>query len=407
MHNKESYSYLQDISHSHIIRDPLWKTIILNKELAPLISSPSMQRLHRIRQLGPTYLIYPSATHTRFAHSIGVYHIAKLIILNLLPQEYCPSLSITQVNAFLAAALLHDIGHFPYTHSLKELPLPDHELLSAEIIINELTPLLETQQIDPVLTAAIICPTRYKVTPEHQQAIKLFSQLLSGPMDPDKLDYLCRDAFFTGVPYGIQDIYFAITQIVVDKDKNIDFKSLMPIENILFSKYMMYRSVYWHKKVRSATAMIKSALFYSLENNDLAPQELLSLDDNQFIALYSKIDKPYMQLVASVQQGILFQEILKYDYNDNFEPLIMLKRRTLLEQEIASILQVPYIVIDIPEQISFEISSRHAPLLTLEQQTIQNFTTHIRNIRLFVPPNILPLSLSNINTIERKLLNIT
>ena len=156
--NKEIYYHLLDISNTKHIRDPLWNTIYLHTSLIPLLEHRAMQRLTNIKQLGPAYLVYPGTTHTRFVHSLGVYHIARLILLHLLLEPHFPHITLTQAKSFLAAALLHDIGHFPYTHSLKELPLPEHETLSASIIANDLAPLLSQEGISPTLTAAIISP---------------------------------------------------------------------------------------------------------------------------------------------------------------------------------------------------------------------------------------------------------
>jgi HD superfamily phosphohydrolase len=119
------------------VRDVLWGHIYLTPELAALTGSAPFMRLHRILQLGPVYRVYPGATHTRASHSIGVYHLGRRLLQHLTEQEDTPWISREGELSFLCACLLHDLGHFPYTHSLKELPLRSHESLTGEIILAE------------------------------------------------------------------------------------------------------------------------------------------------------------------------------------------------------------------------------------------------------------------------------
>ena len=382
--NIQAYNYLHNIALATKVRDPLWSTIHVLPPLSPLLYSTPMQRLTRIKQLGPTHLVYPSATHTRFAHSIGVYHLAKMILMHILLDPHCPSLSITEVLSFLAAALLHDIGHFPYTHSLKTLPLPEHEQLSAKIIMHTLAPLLSEHNIDPTLTAAIIDPdVTTNIKPQYNKSLILFQNLLSGVMDPDKLDYLCRDAFFSGVPYGIQDISYAIQHLYITSDYTIGSKSTLPLEHILFSKYLMYRSVYWHKKVRCATAMIKKALYHALTQGDLEAQQLTQLDDTQFFDTCIHIKTPYMELVSRVYNNELYNEVFIEDYDPKFEHLSALAIRSNYEKAIAKLLGLSLVVIDIPEHITFEVPKEGS--IIFPSHTIQRSIQSIRKVRIFAP----------------------
>jgi HD superfamily phosphohydrolase len=120
------------------IRDPLWKDILLSEELKRIYLTPAVQKLGRIKQLGPTFHLYPGAVHTRLDHSLGVYHISYTILTNLLRQALSRGeetiLSEEGMRTFLCAALLHDIGHFPFAHSLKELPLRSHEAIASSLI---------------------------------------------------------------------------------------------------------------------------------------------------------------------------------------------------------------------------------------------------------------------------------
>ena len=247
------------------IRDPIWKNIGLSEPLKRILSHERVQKLARIKQLGPTYLVYPGATHTRLNHSLGVFHLAKRIVEALLSFSACRDLSLEGVKAFLCASLLHDLGHFPYAHSLKELALTEHETLTGDIVLSrDLSGIIkERLRVDPKTVAAIVDLNR--PCPEDGE-LPFFRNLLSGVLDPDKLDYLTRDAFFCGIPYGVQDIDFIINRIKPHPARGIalDPQGLPAIENILFSKYLMYKSVYWHKTVRVATAMIKKAIILGL-----------------------------------------------------------------------------------------------------------------------------------------------
>ncbi len=346
------------------VRDPVWGTILLSPGLARLASSPALAALDGILQLGPAHLVYPGATHTRRAHSIGVCHAARRLVLALGEKDMIDFVSAEGVSAFLAAALCHDLGHFPFAHSLKELPLADHEKLTGRILAESgIAPFLKAAGADPQMTAAIVdedLPDR------GSREIRFFRGLLSGVLDPDKLDYLNRDAFFCGVPYGIQDSDYILRRVIIDgADRlGVDGRGIMSIEGVLFSKYLMYRSVYWHKSVRAATAMIKKALVLALAQGALTGPELYGLDDAGFFRLLSSRDFEAFSLARDVAQGRLFQPILDIP----FEPgrplhasLLDLGRRCLAEREIAGILtrnglacDELDIVIDIPEAVSFE-----------------------------------------------------
>ncbi len=346
------------------LRDPVWGTILLSPGLAALAACPALVKLDGILQLGPAHLVYPGATHTRRAHSIGVCHAARRLLLALGEKGMIDFVSREGAASFLAAALCHDLGHFPFAHSLKELPLADHETLTG-LAIREgrVRASVEASGADTEMAAAIVdadLPDR------GSREIRFFRGLLSGVLDPDKLDYLNRDAFFCGVPYGIQDSDFILRRVAVDgADRlGVDGRGIMSIEGILFSKYLMYRSVYWHKSVRAATAMIKKAVVLALNEGVLAGPELYGLDDAGFFHLLASRDYSPFSLARDVREGRLFQAVLDIP----FEPakpahaaLLDLERRCRVEAEIAALLALKGrasgsldVVIDIPEPVSFE-----------------------------------------------------
>jgi HD superfamily phosphohydrolase len=246
-----------------IIRDPVWSDIAFDEALFSLGRHPAFGLLDGVRQLGPVALVYPGATHSRRAHSLGVYHIARRFVLALAERGRLDFASFEGVRAFLVAALCHDLGHFPYAHSLKDLPLASHEAIAGELLLEgSLRRAIEDCGADPEQVAAIIDWDRRG---SEDGETLLYRRILSGVLDPDKIDYLTRDAYFCGVPYGIQDADFILRRIDISNGKlSIDSGGAMSVEAILFSKYQMYRAVYWHPSVRCATAMVKKSILGAL-----------------------------------------------------------------------------------------------------------------------------------------------
>ena len=383
-----------------IVRDPIWQNIEFPESLSKIIETSEFLRLNDIKQLGPTYLVYPGATHTRFAHSLGVYHVANCMIHSFINKGF-DFFSDEGVKAFKIASLCHDLGHFPYTHALKELPLLDHEKLTGLIITqSNLSKVIEECGVNPEFVAKIID----KELETDNKEIIFFRKILSGVLDPDKLDYLNRDAFYCGVPYGIQDTDFTINSIIPDSEKGItvDSKSIVAIENLLFSKYLMYRTVYWHKNVRIATAMMKKTLFAALSANQLKDKDLYDLTDNQLVTLVdSKTDDEIWHCAKKLFEKKLYQIVFEADfYPDNPIHVKMqdLQYRTKVEKEIARHFNMNNcsLLIDIPEKISFEsniwINDENCEFskspTVFSEYTVKSFTEKLRKIRIAIDGSV-------------------
>jgi len=369
MHDSVLRYLVRDFSEP--IKDPVWKNIAVSRALLRLIEMPAFQKLNGIKQLGPTYLVYPGATHTRLNHSLGVLHLSRRMILHLLMNGgACASeeagITLEGVKAFLCAALLHDVGHYPYAHSLKELEVASHEALTAQRVREpDISGLISGEVgTDPGLVAAIIDP---HVPYQGREDVELYRNLLSGVLDPDKLDYLNRDAYFCGVPYGVQDVDFVFAEIRTHAHGlAVTEKGLTAVESVLFSKYLMYRSVYWHKTVRIATAMIKKAVALGLRQGVLAPEELYWLDDQEFYARTREHEFPPFSLIPRVAERRLYKQIAAVPFvegNPFHRSLRDLDTRLAVEAALAreaaglSGAAVPAhaVIIDIPEPIRFEI----------------------------------------------------
>ncbi len=250
------------------IRDPVWGYIHLPGPLLALVDTEDFQRLRNISQLGFVHLVYPGARHSRFEHSLGVYHLAKQFLLRLLNSDPPLQLTDEDVRVFLAATLLHDIGHYPFSHTLEEL-MPffvSHEERARQLIEDPAGTIARVLQqeldIDPVRVANVIDygGTHRKIP----QRDLLLANILSGTLDPDKIDYLLRDSLFCGVPFGESvNRDRLIKAIKYDPDRRrlaITSKGISAVESLVFTNYLMYRNVYWHHAVRAATAMFKRSV---------------------------------------------------------------------------------------------------------------------------------------------------
>jgi HD superfamily phosphohydrolase len=383
------------------LRDALWGHIYLTPALAALTRSAPFMRLHRILQLGPVYYVYPGATHTRASHSVGVYHLGRRLLQNLAGRGAEEWLSPEGVWSFLCACLLHDLGHFPYTHSLKELPLESHEALTGRLILSEpIRSLVGACGADPAFTAAIVDDSLPGLGCGE---LGFYRKLLSGVLDPDKLDYLNRDARYCGVPYGAQDVDFILSRLYPHPERGVDIDSrgIPSVESVLFSKYLMYRTVYWHHSVRSATAMIKKVLIGALQSGALRAEELYDLDDQGLFALMERRSGPLFSLAAQVREGALFTLAAELPF-DRRHPLRNIGERARREEALAAELSsvtgekiLPEeLIIDVPEPFSLETGlyvrneaccfARSSS--AFKPDTAQSFVESLYVIRVFVHP---------------------
>jgi uncharacterized protein len=261
------------------IRDPVWNNIRLDPFTRRLVDTPDFQRLRYVRQLGLAYLVYPGATHSRFEHALGTYSLARRALALLDERGDLAALPAEECRIVRAAAILHDIGHYPFSHALEEIGVLHHEQVAR--------PLLTRGPIAEALVGELgpDAPSRVLalITGESESPL---AGLISGSLDLDKIEYLKRDAFMCGVPYGEIDVDRLLNTLLLVFDAasarpivGVMEKGLSALESLLFAKYQMYRNVYWHHAVRSATAMYKRLVGDALTLGALDARRLASFTD--------------------------------------------------------------------------------------------------------------------------------
>ena len=271
---------------SLVIRDPLWNAIRLDPAAVAIIDTAAFQRLRYIRQLGLAHLVYPGATHTRFDHALGVYHLATRALRILKEKQPGPPEAWRGERLIPYAALLHDIGHYAFSHALEELEpdrIPgDHEEVGLQFFqSHDLRSALEPlgkeagEAVHRLIRGGDDAPLR---------------GLVSGSLDLDKMEYLRRDARFCGVPYGAVDVDRLLQGLALLRDPEtgkwevgLQAKALSALESLLFSKYQMFRTVYWHHGVRAATGLYKRIVETAVEAGLLSPEELVGPTDEALL----------------------------------------------------------------------------------------------------------------------------
>ena len=266
-----------------IIRDPLWDNIRLDRAALAALDTPTVQRLRYVRQLGHAFLVYPGATHTRFEHALGAYHLTRKALASLEERGELACIAEEDRLAVRLAALLHDIGHYPFSHALEEAGFPSHEKLGvAKLDRGELGERL--REIGGAGFPARVGALITKQSPSPLQG------LISGSLDLDKIDYLSRDAFMCGVPYGTVDVERLLASLTLVEtagrsEVGVHEKGVSALESLLFAKYQMYRNVYWHHAVRAATCMFKRAVLAAAAAGAIADATLEETTDDALMEL--------------------------------------------------------------------------------------------------------------------------
>jgi HD superfamily phosphohydrolase len=315
-----------------IIRDPVHDVIAFRMDkpvdqlLFSLIGAAEFQRLRRIRQLGLASLAYPGADHARYSHSLGVMETARKILSQL---RQTISINEEQETICVAAALLHDLGHGPFSHVFEQVTGIDHESLTRRIIEDPESDvhrrLAEHDRLLPGKLAEFLASTQPT----------FLHDVISSQLDADRLDYLLRDNLMTGSRYGDYDLNWLLHALTVDPRSNrlaVTWKGISAVEAYLQARFHMYRNVYFHKVVRSAEGMIRLALqrakrlavqdrlqaptrndglYKSLLGQRLSAEEFTDLDDVSVTHCFKLWTRAEDTILAGLCRGLLFRELFK------------------------------------------------------------------------------------------------
>ncbi|WP_457750469.1 HD domain-containing protein [Thermococcus sp.] len=263
-----------------LIHDPIHGHIELDDFAVRLVDTPEFQRLRRITQLGFSYLAYPSARHTRFEHSLGTFHLAKLV------RERNPEIE----DGVVYAALLHDLGHYPFSHTL-EILYPRHEENTKWI--------LRHGEIGDLLRECY----------SQSEMERFFKHpLVSGDIDADRMDYLVRDAYYTGAAYGIVDLERLIRNLRWMEEKLVLLeKGVTAGQSLLLARAMMYPTVYFHHTARIAGAMLAKAV----ELEGIPIKEMRLMDEIDLVARLRKSEEGEVrELIGAIDSRRLYKRVV-------------------------------------------------------------------------------------------------
>lgn len=316
-----------------IIRDPVHDVIAFRLErpldglLFRLLNAAEFQRLRRIKQLGMAHLAYPGADHSRYSHSLGVMETARKIIDQL---RHSMPIDAEGETVCVVAALLHDLGHGPFSHVFEQVSGIHHERITGRVVID---PDSDVHRV--LFSFDKLMPERVLAFLNGQPKRTFFNDILSSQLDADRLDYLLRDNLMTGSRYGDFDLNWLLHAFTVDITNDrlaVTWKGVSAVEAYLQSRYHMYRNVYFHKVVRSAEGMVKLALqrakrlavqdrlpwprrddgvYKAILGQRLSMNEFRDLDDISVWHCFKLWTDAEDQVLADLCRGLLFRNLYK------------------------------------------------------------------------------------------------
>ena len=324
------------------IRDSVYGDINLNKFEVSIMDMPQFQRLRRIKQLGLISLIYPGANHTRFEHSIGTMNLGSKLAEEL-------ELEKDEIELIRTSALLHDIGHGPFSHVSEGVLSVPHEKLTEYVIKNTSMKDLLEEKFD-VNEIVDIINGRGHLGP-----------IVSGELDVDRMDYLLRDSHNTGVAYGVIDYERIISNLKLENGLILDIKGVQAAEGALVSRYFMYPSVYQHHTTRVVNSMFRRALKRTIDEKIIDENDIYKYDDNDMISIFRHCDNPFVNDIMNRLDTRRIMKRVKIIRLDNFkfpEKMYKINQDTLrkAEAEIAEDygLDKDYVYINIAEYPRFD-----------------------------------------------------
>ncbi|KAF5418756.1 MAG: hypothetical protein C5S49_01260 [Candidatus Methanogaster sp.] len=331
-----------------VIRDPIHGYIELDEAALALVDTPVMQRLRRVKQLGLTSFVYPGANHTRFEHSLGTYHLANLLT-DCMDKESEPDIGMSGgtdgeagLTELRVAALLHDIGHGPLSHVTENI-IKEHTGRSHEDVYQILK-----SNLGEIFDRYSISVSRVA---KHIKGETGFGAALNSEIDIDRMDYLVRDAHYTGVPLSVDLVRLIHEMSFLDGKLVIESGGVRAAESLLLSRFLMHPTVYYHHVTRIAESMCVRAIECMI-GDGFDARMLHKMDDQElFMHLGSYPGYP-KEIVDSLHDRRLFKRAL-YEGFDAVGESVLGHRRNVrrIEDEIASAAGVDpeYVLVDIPK----------------------------------------------------------
>lgn len=355
------------------IVDPIHDFITLYPHEIGLVDSPVFQRLRRIRQLAGAHLVYPGAQHSRFEHSLGTMHIAGQAANVLNEKGYLNSKDSENIRM---AALLHDIGHGPFSHLFEEVIQKkkkiSHEEMGKKLILKS--------EIGDIITKSGFDKTFLSKLAFGDSKYQFMNEIISGGLSADMMDYLLRDGYFTGSEHAKVDFMRIIHSLDVHNKKlSLDKSALYSFESMMISRYQMFKAVYFHKTVRSAEVMLIQSMLLADDELDLTTDNLekyVQLTDEFVISQLVSLSPRNSDLKRAKQLAKEYQErkLLKCVYEKIFTRPRMGKLNTNeLQKEIARKSKVDEceIFIDVSKTPSIPLSpskkESHSIILTTKK----------------------------------------
>ncbi|WP_077619960.1 HD domain-containing protein [Bacillus sinesaloumensis] len=354
------------LSEEKVFKDPVHRYVhVQDKVVWELVATSEFQRLRRIRQLGTTYFTFHGAEHSRFNHSLGVYEIVRRIIDDVFRER--PLLNEEERLLCLCAALLHDLGHGPFSHSFEKVFHYDHEEFTQAIIVGDTEVNRVLKQVGddfPKKVAEVIAKT-YKN--------KLVVSLISSQIDADRMDYLLRDAYYTGVSYGNFDME-RILRVMRPQEDQVVFKSsgMHAVEDYIMSRYQMYWQIYFHPVTRSAEVILTKILhrakqlykenyafqtapvhFISIFEDTLTLEDYIRLDEGVFSFYFQVWQDENDTILSDLCRRFLNRNLFKYvEFDPSTEMMKMMELRGLFEE--SGINPNYYLVVDSSSDLPYD-----------------------------------------------------
>jgi HD superfamily phosphohydrolase len=314
-----------------VLRDPVLGYIHIDKKVVwDCIDSKEFQRLRRIKQLGGSFIVYHTAEHSRFPHSLGVYEITRRMIEEV--RGLKESINEYEEISLLLAALLHDIGHLPFSHAFESISNTNHEEYTKKII-------LEDSEVHRILVEADKdLPDNIVMILNHEHPNKLLSQIVSSQLDSDRMDYLLRDAYFTGTTYGEYDIGRLFRTFRIHNNKLVIKESgINSVEDYIMARYHMYWQVYFHPVSRSYEIILRMLFkrltylykneprlllgcnsFYPIfEDRELNIVEHYLLDETACISMFKAMSSSDDKIASDLSNRLLNRDLFEYEEFDN------------------------------------------------------------------------------------------